>query len=144
MNWSNSYTRGLTREACRVGNMLKNKCLRSLKRLVNFPLGLRERTRKPLPMPSEMCSSLSLSSPISLESTLSNPLTKFTMSSANAQAKQSTASSSRTATKNDPEIVVLKSKIAYVSGLLEGLTMRESLSGEVKQKLADCIERIRD
>ena len=66
------------------------------------------------------------------------------MSSANVQAKQSTASSSRTQSKNDPEIVVLKSKIAYVSGLLEGLTMRESLASDVKQKLADCIERIRD
>ena len=48
------------------------------------------------------------------------------------------------ATKEQNEILVLRSKIAYVSGLLQGLSMKESLNERMKETLIKAIDRINE
>ena len=69
------------------------------------------------------------------------------MSSVQEQEKQSTVSLSKTKVDFDDEVlqewVALRGKVAYVSGLLEGLAMKESLSQDIKSKLRECINTIK-
>lgn len=69
------------------------------------------------------------------------------MSSVQEQEKQSTVSLSKTKVDFDDEVlqewVALRGKVAYVSGLLEGLAMKESLSQDIKSKLKECINTIK-
>lgn len=69
------------------------------------------------------------------------------MSSVQEQGKQSTVSLSKTKVDFDDEVlqewVALRGKVAYVSGLLEGLAMKESLSQDIKSKLRECINTIK-
>lgn len=69
------------------------------------------------------------------------------MSSVQEQEKQSTVYLSKTKVDFDDEVlqewVALRGKVAYVSGLLEGLAMKESLSEGIKSKLKECINTIK-
>lgn len=69
------------------------------------------------------------------------------MSSVQEQEKQSTVYLSKTKVDFDDEVlqewVALRGKVAYVSGLLEGLAMKESLSEDIKSKLKECINTIK-
>lgn len=151
MNSVERFIGGLTTGVLSASNMLINKCLRLWKRLESWLPASQKRTETKSTMPLEMCSSLSLSSLPSSTSIQSHPSIKFMTSSANAPDKPSTVSSSRTnqtktdmATKEQNEILVLRSKIAYVSGLLQGLSMKESLNERMKETLIRAIDRINE
>lgn len=151
MNSVERFIGGLTTGVLSASNMLINKCLRLWKRLESWLPASQKRTETKSTMPLETFSSLSSSSLPSSTSIQLHPSIKFMTSSANAQDKPSTVSSSRTnqtktdmATKEQNEILVLRSKIAYVSGLLQGLSMKESLNEKMKETLIRAIDRINE